>query len=159
MRFASKSSWHLLVAVVLTSLLAACGGNVKKQINPPHASIQELAALPNGQWKLSIRLQNFSNVPTQFASVNAKLSVGGQDAGTISLAPGLMIGPEAADVVTTTITPALAAKVTVASALSAGRPVRYVLVGRIVTSEPKGDAPFEFNSALNPAPGLNGVMR
>lgn len=163
MAAASKPSLNLpaklLIAVALFATLGACGGRVKKVINPPRASIQELAAQANGQWKLSVRLQNFSSVPTQFASVSARLRVDGQDAGDIVLSPAVTVGPEAADVVSTTITPALAAKVTVASALAAGRPVRYTLVGRIVTSEPRGDTPFEYESALNPAPGLNGVMR
>jgi len=155
MRLALK----ILFALVFLTLLSACGGRVKKVINPPRASIQELAAQANGQWKLSVRLQNFSSVPTQFASVSARLRVDGQDAGDIVLSPAVTVGPEAADVVSTMITPALAAKVTVASALAAGRPVRYTLVGRIVTSEPRGDSPFEYDSVLNPAPGLNGVMR
>ena len=155
MRFASR----FIAVIALVVLVSACGGGVKRRINPPRASLQELAAQPNGQWRLTVRLQNFSNVPTRFTSVNAKLTVGGQDAGTIVLAPDLSIGPETADVMTTTITPSLAAKVTVASALASGRGVRYTLNGRIVTSEPKGDTPFDYDSALNPAPGLNGVMR
>lgn len=149
----------IVATIALVALVSACGGGVKKRINPPRASLQELAAQPNGQWRLTVRLQNFSNVPTQFASVNAKLTVGGQDAGTIVLTPNLSIGPEAADVMTATITPPLAAKVTVASALASGRGVRYTLAGRIVTSAPKGDTPFDYDSVLNPAPGLNGVMR
>ena len=155
MRFAPK----FIAAIALVLLASACGGGIKKRINPPRASLQELAAQPNGQWRLTVRLQNFSNIPTRFASVNAKLLVGGQEAGTIVLSPGLTIGPEAADVVVSTFTPSLAAKVTVASALASGRSVRYTLNGRIVTSEPKGDTAFEYESALNPAPGFNGVMR
>jgi hypothetical protein len=155
MRIAPK----LLAAIALVLLSTACTGGIKKRINPPRASLQELAAQPNGQWRLTVRLQNFSNVPTRFASVSAKLTVGGQDAGTLVLTPDLSVGPETADAMTTTITPSLAAKVTVASALASGRAVRYTLNGRIVTSEPKGDTPFDYDSALNPAPGLNGVMR
>jgi hypothetical protein len=154
-----RAATKILVALALVLSVSACGGGVKKRINPPRASLQELAAQPNGQWRLTVRLQNFSNVPTQFSSVNAKLVVGGQDAGTVVLAPALTIGPESADVVTTTITPSLAAKVTVASALSSGQALRYSLNGRIVTSEPKGDHAFDYDSALNPAPGLSGVMR
>ncbi len=155
MRIAPK----MLAAIALVLLSSACGGGIKKRVNPPRASLQELAAQANGQWRLTVRLQNFSNIPTRFATVNAKLVVGGQDAGTIVLSPDLTIGPEAADVVTTTFTPSLAAKVTVASALASGRAVRYMLNGRIVTSDPKGDNAFDYESALNPAPGLNGVMR
>jgi hypothetical protein len=146
------------VAVSIT--LAGCGGGgVRKQINPPRASIQQLAVQPDGQWKLTVRLQNFSNVPTAFQSVAATLSVDGQPAGPFTLAPAMTIGPESADVVSATVKPALGAKLAVASALSSGQSVRYVLSGRIVTSTPKGDTAFEFESTLNPAPGLSGVMR
>lgn len=150
----------IISCVALSSVLAACsGGAVRKQINPPRASLQQLAVQADGQWKLSVRLQNFSNVPTAFESVNAKLVVGGQDAGSFSLAPAMTIGPESADVVSATLRPALGAKLVVASALSSGQSVRYVVSGKIATSNPKGEYDFSFDSTLNPAPGLNGVLR
>jgi len=155
MRLASR----LLLALLFTALLAGCFGGTKKMINPPRASLQELVAQANGQWRLTVRLQNFSNVPTTFDSVRAKLVVSGQDAGAITLTPALTIGPESADIVSTTISPALLAKATLASALSAGRPVRYTLSGRINTHDPKRDDEFSYESTLNPAPGLTGVMR
>jgi hypothetical protein len=140
-------------------MLAACSHAPRKLVNPPRASIQQLQVLANGQWRLDVRLQNFSNVPTAFASVHAQLSVGGQDAGAIDLTPGISIGPESADVVAATIQPALGGKLVVASALAAGQSQRYQLKGTIVTTDPKGSYPFEFDSSLNPAPGLPGVMR
>ena len=144
---------------VLLALAACSGGGVRKQINPPRASIQQLSAQANGQWQLIVRLQNFSNVSTAFESVTAKLTVGGQEAGTITLQPGITVGPESADVVTTTLSPALGAKLAVASALSAGQSAAYHLDGKIVTTDPKGSYNFDYDSTLNPAPGLPGVMR
>ncbi len=151
---------RLLVTAMLVGLLAACGGNgVRKQVNPPRASLQQLAVQPDGQWQLAVRLQNFSNVPTTISSVSVKLSVSGQDAGILALSPAMTIGPESADVVTTLFRPSLEAKLQVASALSAGQSVRYAVSGTIVTSEPKGSYPVSYDSSLNPAPGLNGVLR
>lgn len=155
-----SQAYRLLTSVVLLGMLAACGGDgVRKQVNPPRASIQQIAVQPDGQWQLTVRLQNFSNVPTTVSSVNVKLSVAGQDAGTLALAPTMTIGPESADVVTTLLRPTLQAKLQVASALSAGQSVRYAVSGTIVTSEPKGSYPVSYDSSLNPAPGLNGVLR
>jgi hypothetical protein len=155
-----RTALKTVSCVALSLLLSACAGDgVRKQINPPRASVQQLAVQADGQWQLSLRLQNFSNVATAFQSVNAKLQVDGQDAGAIVLTPAISIGPESADVVTATLKPALAAKLVVASALSSGQSVRYVLSGRIVTTTPKGDNAFSFDSTLNPAPGLNGVLR
>jgi len=149
----------IVFAIALSAALASCSSAPAKLINPPRASIQQLTVYPDGHWQLTVRLQNFSNVSTVFQSVNAKLVIAGQDAGTIVLSPGMSIGPEAADVSAATLAPALGAKLAVASALAAGQPARYVLSGRIDTSDPKGSYSFTFESTLNPAPGLDGVMR
>ena len=149
----------IVFAIAFSAALASCSSVPDKQINPPRASIQQLAAYPDGHWQLTIRLQNFSNVSTAFQSVKAKLVIAGQDAGTIVLTPGISVGPEAADVSVATLAPSLGAKLAVASALSSGQGAPYILSGRIETSDPKGSYDFTFESTLNPAPGLDGVMR
>ena len=149
-----------LLAVVAAFALAGCaGGGGKRQINPPRASVQELAVQADGQWRLSVRLQNFSSVPTEFADVNAELEIGGQPAGTLRLQPALTVGPESADVAVVTFAPQAGAKTAVAAALASGRSVRYRVSGQIVTREPKGSYRFEYDSALSPVPGLAGVLR
>jgi hypothetical protein len=150
---------RLFVLFALSVLLAACGGGPHREINPPRASVQEIAVLANGQWRVSVRLQNFSNVATTFAEIDAALTVGGQDAGRVQLQPALTVGPSSAEVVTLTLAPPAGAKTAVATALGAGRSVRYHLDGRIATSEPRGKHPFEYDSALSPVPGLAGVLR
>ena len=88
----------IVFAIALSAALASCSSAPAKLINPPRASIQQLTVYPDGHWQLTVRLQNFSNVSTVFQSVNAKLVIAGQDAGTIVLTPGISVGPEAADV-------------------------------------------------------------
>lgn len=146
-------------AIAFLAVLASCSSGPAKRINPPKASIQQLAVQPDGRWKLSLRLQNFSNVATEFASVDAKLVIGGQDAGRIVASPGISVGPESADVVETTLIPSLGAKLVVASALAARQSTPYTLTGSIITTKPKGNYDFTHDSQLDPAPGLNGVMR
>jgi hypothetical protein len=146
-------------AIAVLALAAGCSSAPKKRINPPRASIQQLAVQADGSWQLSVRLQNFSNISTAFASVDAKLVVGGQDAGQVALSPGITVGPESADVVVARLAPALGAKLAVASALSSGQSTAYSLSGTIATSDPKGSYHFSYDSTLNPAPGLNGVLR
>jgi hypothetical protein len=146
----------------LTLSLAGCGGGdglEKKQLNPPRASVQQLTVLPNGHWRLVLRLQNFSNRGTKFEAVNARLSFGGQDAGTVAVAPNMDIGPQAADTVETTLAPELGGKLAVASALSASQSIRYRIAGQIDTTQRDGNYDFEYESSLNPAPGLPGVLR
>ena len=148
-----------VLVIAFLALLAACSSGPKKRINPPRASIQQLAVQADGSWQLSVRLQNFSSISTAFSSVDAKLIIGGQDAGRVVLQPGISIGPESADVVMARLSPTLGAKLVVASAIAASQSAAYSLSGTIVTSEPKGNYPFNYDSTLNPAPGLNGVMR
>ena len=159
-----RQSLRHLASLALCALflgLAACGGRgmEKKQINPPRASVQQLTVLANGQWRLVLRLQNFSNRGTRFESINAKLTFGGQDAGSVTVAPNMDVGPQSADTIESTITPALGGKLAVASALSAGQSIRYRIAGQIDTTQRDGNYEFEYDSSLNPAPGLPGVLR
>jgi len=155
-----RPAFRILFVVAFSFVIAACsGGGIRKQINPPRASIQQLTVQADGRWALSMRLQNFSNVPTSFESVTAKLVLADQEAGTITLTPAITVGPDSADVISTTLTPTLGAKLVVASALASGQSARYSLSGKIVTGTPKGNYDFTFESTLNPAPGLPGVMR
>ena len=154
-----KTVSAIALACAIASLLPGCSTGPKKVVNPPRASIQQLQVRPDGQWQLSVRLQNFSNVPTTFTAMQAQLTVGGQAAGALEVAPNIRIGPESADVVQASLRPALGAKLAIASALAAGQSERYSLKGTITTTEPKGSYPFVFDSSLNPAPGLPGVMR
>lgn len=147
------------LALFATLTLGACAGGPKRVINPPRASVQELAVQQDGSWKASVRLQNFSSIPVEFADVDAQLEVGGQPAIALRLQPALTVGPESADVAVVMLAPAAGAKTAVASALAAGRSVRYRITGQITTREPKGSFRFEYDSALSPVPGLAGVLR
>jgi len=148
-----------LTLLFLVVALAACSSSPPKRIYPHKASVQELLAGANGQWTLKIRLENFSTVPMTFSAVDGKLTVAGQDAGHVLAPTTLTIGPESADVITSTLAPAVAAKIAVANALALKRTVRYQFVGKITSSEPKRDFDFTFESALSPVPGLDGMLR
>ena len=158
-----RPSRRLAVLALCASVLAlpACGGGdgTRPRLNPPRASVQQLTVLPNGQWKLVLRLQNFSNRATDFSSINGNLRFGGHSAGGVSASPNINIGPEAADTVEATMTPSVEAKMAVAAALSASQSVRYEFEGQIQTSQRNGAYDFKYESSLNPAPGLPGVLR
>ena len=148
-----------LCAFVLTLPACGMGGGFKKQLNPPRASVQQLTVQPNGQWRLVLRVQNFSNVPSTFTSVGGNLKFGGHAAGSVMASPNISIGPESVDTVEVTMTPSLEAKMAVASVLSASQSIRYELEGQIATSQRKDPYEFKYESSLNPAPGLPGVLR
>lgn len=150
----------LLVLLALLALLAGCGSGEVRRIFPAQASIQQLEVEADGSWTLQVRMQNFSTVSMAFERVEATLRVGEVEAGRLSIAPGMSIGRFAADVVEARLVPSAGASDVVVAALTRRGSVRYRLEGRINTGEPdRRDFPFEFDSLLNPVPGLEGTLR
>lgn len=147
------------LAFLLLALVAACASGPPKRVYPPQASLQELRVQADGQWVAQVRIQNFSTVPMRFSRLEATLSVNGQEASRISLDPGLSVGPGSNELVQHVFTPAAGPKAAVDQALASRRAVRYQLSGRIASSEPATDHPFEYQSALDPVPGLTGILR
>jgi hypothetical protein len=60
--------------VMLAVGLIACGP-AKKSIYPPTVSIQQLAVLPGGQWRLTVRIQNNSYGEMDFKSLDGQLQI------------------------------------------------------------------------------------
>jgi hypothetical protein len=147
------------LALLLLAVVAGCASGPPKRVFPPQASLQELRVQPDGQWVASIRIQNFSTVPMRFSRLEATLAVNGAEAARISIDPGLSVGPGSNELVQHVFTPAAGPKAAVDQALANRRAVRYQLTGRIASSEPATDHPFEYQSALDPVPGLTGILR
>lgn len=152
----------LLVLLAALALVGACSTGRIKRVSEPAAGIQQLSVLADGSWSVDLRLQNYSSIPMRFDDVALQVSVDDQAAGTLQARPAISIGPESADVVTVALVPSPDARLVVADALSAGRPLNYRLQGRITaTPEDKKARGFDLDSrnTLNPAPGLAGVLR
>ncbi len=147
------------LALLVLALVAGCASGPPKRIFPPQASLQELRVQADGQWMAQIRIQNYSTVPMRFSRLEATLAVNGQEATRISIDPGLSVGPGSNELVQHVFTPAAGPKAAVDQALANRRAVRYQLTGRIASSEPVTDHPFEYQSALDPVPGLAGILR
>jgi len=150
----------LALLAPLLLLLTACGDGIRERVFPPTVSLQELALQPDGRWTLKLRLQNFSNVPMRFDRVDATLKIATAQAGTITLAPALSVGPESAEIVEFVLLPGSAAADHVIVASNRRSNVAYTLSGTIVSSEPDSRRDdFEFQSQLSAVPGLPGVLR
>lgn len=147
------------LALLLLAAVAGCASGPPKRIFPPQASLQEVKVQPDGQWVAQVRIQNFSTVPMRFSRLEATLTVNGQEATRINIDPSLSVGPGSNELVQHVFTPAAGPKAAVDQALANRRAVRYQLTGRIATSEPATDHPFEYQSALDPIPGLTGILR
>jgi hypothetical protein len=148
-----------LLSLLLVSLLAACSSGPPTRIFPPQASLQELRVQEDGQWVAQVRIQNFSTVPMRFSRLQATLSIAGQEAARLDFDPKLSVGPGSIELVQHVFAPAAGPRAAVSDAFANRRAVRYQLTGRLASSDPVTDDAFDYSSALNPVPGLTGVLR
>src|SRR6201996_4666668 len=129
----------LLIATTLVAL-AGCGGPTHP-INPPNASIQQLDVLPDGRWKIQLRLENFSDKTVHYTNVKASLKVGGEPAADISLNADMDVPGENADTLDTTFMPKPDAAKAFASDVKLPGGASYELKGTITI--PAADKDFK----------------
>jgi hypothetical protein len=142
---------HILALLMITSLIAACSSGPVRKVHPSTASIQQLAVLPDGHWKITLRIQNYSTFSMHFSGIDAKLTVDGKDAGQVTAAPDLDIVGNNGDVIDVTLAPA--------TKPPANGDFTYQLKGTIDTSEPKETFKFDTSSRLSPVPGVVNTYR
>ena len=140
---------HFIAAIAMAGLIAGCGGQVKR-ITPSVVSIQQLVVQPDGQWRLTLRIQNYSTIAMQYAALHGTLHIAGADVGTIDVRTDFDIPANSADVVDTTVH--------ASAALPAGD-IDYKIEGTIATTEPKEEFKFNRSSRLSPTPGLPNTWR
>ena len=142
----------------LCLLLAACSSGPPRRVYPPQATVQELRVQPDGRIAATLRIQNFSTVPMTFNRLQATLTLAGTEAARIDIDPSLTVGPGSNELVKHEFAPTPAVKAALDAAFAGSRSVRYALAGRIADSEGRDDE-FTYDSALDPVPGLTGVLR
>jgi hypothetical protein len=144
---------RLGIAVVALSSLAGCGPPLHP-INPPSASIQQIDVLPDGRWKVQIRIENFSDKTQHYTTFKADLRVSGVAAGELSLNPDLDIPGDNADIVETTIAPSAELVRAFASDVKLPNGAPYELKGTITIPAAGKDFKFEHKSRLSAVPGI-----
>jgi hypothetical protein len=151
----------LLRPLLVIALLATggCFSGPTHPINPPNASIQQLDVLPDGKWKLQIRLENFSDKTVHYAALKAALRMGGEAAGDISLNPDMDIPGENADVVESTFAPSAEARKAFLADVTQPSGAAYELKGTINIPAAGKDFKFEHKSRLSPVPGIANEYR
>src|SRR5690606_27327861 len=159
----NRHGWSFVfLAAAAALLLASCSSGPVRRVSEPSASIQQLTVRADGSWSVELRLQNYSSIPMRFDSISLAVTMGEQDAGTLAGNAGISIGPESADVVTLQHAPTSAARIAIADALGGNRAIGYALEGTLQAApEDSGSRTFDIkhSSALNPVPGLPGVLR
>lgn len=146
-----------LLAVVLTGCFG--GGGIPERVWPPQVTVQELRRLPDGDWQMTVRLQNFSTVAMHFDRLELQVSLAGQSAGTVSLQPNLRIGPGLAEPFPTPFVVSQAATGAIEQALGASQGLRYAVTGEVTSIDPRGNWPQQFTGVLTPVAGIDGVLR
>ncbi len=149
---------RLLFAAAALAALSGCGGPTHP-INPPNASIQQLDLLPDGRWKLQIRLENFSDKTVHYTDFKASLRVGGEAAADISINADMDVPGENADTLDTVIKPSDAAAKALATDVKLPGGASYELKGTITIPAASKDFKFEHKSRLSPVPGIPNQFR
>lgn len=144
---------RFLFAASILTLLAGCGPPTHP-INPPNASIQQLTVLPDGRWKLSVRLDNFSDKTVHYTLFKAEFRVGGVAAGNLSMNVDLDVPGENADIVEATLTPSADAAKAFATDVKEPSGAQYELKGTITIPAADKDFKFEHKSRLSAVPGI-----
>jgi hypothetical protein len=146
-----------LVAAAL-SLLASCGPPLHP-INPPSASVQQIDVLPDGRWKVQIRLENFSDKTQHYTTFKAELRVSGLAAADLALNPDLDIPGDNADIVETVLTPSADLIRAFAADVKQPNGAPYELKGTITIPAAGKDFKFEHKSRLSAVPGIPNQYR
>jgi len=146
-------------ALLLAGLLAGCGDGFRELINPPGASVQQLHAEAQGPWQVTLRLQNFSNVRTQFEVVDLAFSIGGERAGKLQRTAAIAVEADSVELLQLELVPTAAARAALAAPSVRDSGIAYRLEGRLATSEPRGSYPLVHDSRLAPVPGRAGEYR
>jgi formate-dependent phosphoribosylglycinamide formyltransferase (GAR transformylase) len=139
-----------IAAGLVACVLGGCSFGSQRRITPSQVTIQELVAQPDGEWRVTLRIQNFSTVSMHYASLHGTLAIAGADVGTIDVKPDVDIPQNSADV--------LDVRIKASTALPA-KDFDYRISGTIDTSEPKETFKFDRSSRLSPAPGLSNTWR
>ena len=158
---------RLLGCVALLALVAglvACGPP-KKSVFPPTVSIQEMATRPDGQWRLTVRIQNNSYGSMDFHSLDGQLQVAEFVPVRLHARFDLDIPAFAADVTQIDLlpTPEMTAALKAAAVKGSAGSVPYNVTGtaNAKPEQEKESRDFNFhgNDWLSPVPGIPNTWR
>jgi hypothetical protein len=150
--------------VLLSAGLIACGPP-KKSVFPPTVSVQQLKVLPDGEWQLTVRIQNNSYGEMDFSSLDGRLQIAQLLPVRVHGAFALDIPALTGDVTTITILPtapmtrALQAVGAKGSAGSLGYRLSGSAVAKPEQEKQARDFDFSGSDSLSPTPGIPNTYR
>jgi len=150
--------------LLLTTGLLACGP-AKKSVFPPSVSIQQLKVLPDGQWRLTLRIQNNSYGEMDFMSLDGQLQIAQLVPVRLHETVELDIPALVGDVTTLDVlpTPPMSALLKSINAKGSAGALAYRVSGSTLAKPEQEKQPrhFDFsgNDTLSPTPGLPDTYR
>lgn len=153
-----------LLVLLLASVLAACGVQ-HKSVYPPGVSIQQLVVLADGQWRLTLRVQNNSYDGVNFTTLDGELGIGKETPILLRARFNRDIPALSGDVVDVDVlpTPAMAKALAAVGAQGSAGTLQYRLAGSM-TGQPEQDKKprelaFHGSNVLSPVPGIAHTFR
>jgi predicted small lipoprotein YifL len=159
-----KRILRLIALGALVAGLAACGPP-KKSVFPPTVTIQEMKVRPDGQWQLTVRIQNNSYGSMDFHSIDGELKVADGIPVRIHASFDLDIPAFAGDVTQVNVLPTadMTAAIKVLAAKGSSGSLAYTVAGR-ANAKPEQekdsrDFAFHGNDWFSPVPGIPNTYR
>lgn len=155
---------HLLLILIIflaSLLLPGCGPT--HHVFPPQISVQQARVNADGQWQVTLRMQNYSyDAAVHFDHIHATLSINDVVAATFDVRPDLDVAEQSADVAQVTFRPNAAAR-TALNASSSAQSIAYALKGKVqVTGQDDrhpSEFPIDYHGWLSPVPGVANTYR
>ena len=155
--------------VALAACLAACGPQ-RKSVFPPSLTVQQMQVLPNGTWRLTVRIQNNSYGGMDFSAIDGSLQVASGVPVRLHAAFERDIPSFAGDVIAVDVlpTPAMGSALAAVAAKGSAGSLAYAINGAIhaqpdLADHPDNkkpqDFPFQHNDFLSPVPGIANTFR
>ena len=149
---------------VLVVGLVACGPP-RKSVFPPSVTLQEVTLRPNGQWQLTLRIQNNSYGGMDFRSIDGELKVADLVPVRLHTSFDLDIPAFAADVTQVNVlpTPEMTAALKATASKGSAGSLPYSVSGS-ASAQPEQekaarDFSFHGNDWLSPVPGIPNTWR
>jgi hypothetical protein len=150
--------------LLLTAGLVACGPP-KKSVFPPTVSVQQLKVLPDGEWQLTVRIQNNSYGEMDFTSLDGQLQIADLLPVRLHDTFELDVPALTGDVTTLTILPtapmskALQSVNAKGSAGSLGYRISGSAIAKPEQEKQARDFDFSGSDSLSPTPGIPNTYR
>ena len=164
-----KRLLRCFVLVALAAALVACGAP-RKSVFPPTLSVQQMQVLPNGAWRLTVRIQNNSYGGMDFKAIDGTLQMADGIPVRLHAAFDLDIPAFAGDVTTLDVlpTPAMGNALAAVAAKGSAGSLAYAVSGTVhclpdLADRPDDknprDFPFQHRDYLSPVPGIAHTFR